>query len=79
MSKRRKLSDDRDLIDDKLKNDKPTDDKPKDNKPKDDKPKDEKTKDELTIFFLAGNETIKTSSANTTMYLTQKPFLRKML
>lgn len=30
---------------------------------------DERTKDELTIFFLAGNETIKTSSANTVCYL----------
>ena len=41
---------------------------------------DEKTKDELTIFFLAGNETIKTSSANTTMYLTQHPeFKAKLL
>ena len=31
---------------------------------------DEKTKDELLIFFLAGNETVKTSSANTVCYLT---------
>lgn len=31
---------------------------------------DEKTKDELIIFFLAGNETIKTSSTNTVCYLT---------
>lgn len=30
---------------------------------------DEKTKDELIIFFLAGNETVKTSTANTLMYL----------
>ena len=34
---------------------------------------DEKTKDELIIFFLAGNETIKTSSTNTVCYLTQNP------
>ena len=30
----------------------------------------EKTIDELLIFFLAGNETIKMSSANTTCFLT---------
>ena len=37
---------------------------------------DEKTKDELTIFFLAGNETIKTSSTNTVCYLTQNPKIK---
>ena len=37
---------------------------------------DEKTKDELTIFFLAGNETIKTSSTNTVCYLTQNPEIK---
>ena len=36
----------------------------------------EKTKDELTIFFLAGNETIKTSSTNTVCYLTQNPKIK---
>jgi cytochrome P450 len=38
---------------------------------------DEKTKDELIIFFLAGNETIKTSSTNTVCYLTQLPLIKK--
>ena len=38
---------------------------------------DEKTKDELIIFFLAGNETIKTSSTNTVCFLTQNPEIRK--
>ena len=38
---------------------------------------DEKTKDELIIFFLAGNETIKTSSTNTVCYLTQLPEMKK--
>ena len=33
----------------------------------------EKTIDDLTILFLAGNETIKVSSTNTTCYLTQHP------
>ena len=30
----------------------------------------EKTKDELAIFFIAGNETVKTASTNTILYLT---------
>ena len=34
---------------------------------------DEKTMDDLMIMFLAGNETIKVSSANLTCYLTQHP------
>lgn len=33
----------------------------------------EKTVDELIVFYLAGNETIKTSSANTTCFLTSNP------
>jgi cytochrome P450 / NADPH-cytochrome P450 reductase len=34
---------------------------------------DEKTKDELIIFFIAGNDTIRTSSANTVCYLAMNP------
>ena len=37
----------------------------------------EKTIDELIIFFMAGNETIKTSSANTTMFLTMHDYAKK--
>ena len=37
---------------------------------------DEKTKDELVILFLAGNETIKTSSTNTVCYLTMDPVVK---
>jgi cytochrome P450 len=37
---------------------------------------DEKTKDELVVLFLAGNETIKTSSTNTVCYLTMLPEIK---
>jgi cytochrome P450 len=37
---------------------------------------DEKTKDELIIFFMAGNETVKTSTANTLMYLSMHDHVR---
>lgn len=36
----------------------------------------EKTKDELVIFFLAGNETVKTSSTNTVCYLAMHDDIR---
>jgi cytochrome P450 len=37
---------------------------------------DEKTKDELIVMFMAGNETIKTSSTNTVCYLTMFPEIK---
>ena len=37
---------------------------------------DEKTKNELSVFFAAGNETIKTSTTNTVCYLTQNPQIK---
>jgi len=37
---------------------------------------DERIKDELIIFFLAGNETIRASSANTVCYVSQNPEIK---
>jgi cytochrome P450 len=37
---------------------------------------DERTKDELTILFIAGNETLRISSANTVCYLYQNPEMK---
>jgi cytochrome P450 len=39
----------------------------------------DKTKDEMSSMFAAGNETIKTSSANTVCYLVQNPAEMKRL
>jgi cytochrome P450 len=40
---------------------------------------DEKTKDELIFFFIAGNETVKSTSTNTTCFLTMYPEIKAKL